>query len=50
VTVAKRHLHRDYSTAFCGKDAAHILMTYEPGDADCATCLRKHRAAANDKS
>lgn len=37
--AAKVHLHRDLSTTFCGKDAAHIPMTYAVGDTTCKKCL-----------
>lgn len=33
-----RHLHQDYNTSFCGRDAAHILMTHHEGEADCPAC------------
>lgn len=36
------HLHRDYDTAFCGLDAAHIPMTHDPAEADCKPCLSAH--------
>lgn len=32
------HLHKDYHTAFCGKDASHILMTYELDQSTCESC------------
>lgn len=38
----KRHLHRDYSHSFCGKDASHILMTHDPAETDCAPCKAAH--------
>lgn len=38
MTRPKRHLHRDYNTAFCGRDASHILMTYALEETDCARC------------
>lgn len=43
-----RHLHRDYHNAECGRDASHILMTYEETEADCKKCLagRKRRLEA----
>lgn len=37
-----RHLHRDYWTTFCGLDASHIPMTYEPGEHDCEACAKAH--------
>lgn len=33
-----RHLHRDYHRAFCGRDASHILMTYDESATTCAGC------------
>lgn len=38
MVMTTRHLHRDYHTAECGKDASHILMTYDEAEADCAAC------------
>jgi len=38
--MAKRHLHRDYHRSECGKDASHILMTYDEAEADCAACAK----------
>jgi hypothetical protein len=40
------HLHRDYGTSFCGKDASHIPMTHDEAKADCKACkkaLEQHR-------
>lgn len=45
----KRHLHRDYNTTFCGRDASHLQMTYEPAEADCAACLKAHQIAEAEK-
>lgn len=39
--MSKRHLHRSYSRAMCGRDAAHILMTYDKAEATCATCKKR---------
>lgn len=47
----KRHLHRDYSTAFCGRDASHILMTYKKKkEATCTACLNAEKANAPAKA
>ena len=44
MTQLKRHLHRDYNTSFCGRDASHILMTYDAAECDCAGCLAAYEA------
>lgn len=36
----KRHLHRDYHTSFCGRDASYIPMTYDSNEATCGACLK----------
>lgn len=36
----KVHLHRDYHTSECGKDASHIPMTYDEAAATCAACAK----------
>lgn len=43
--MAVRHLHKDYNTTECGRDASHILMTYDPKEATCKACKK---AAAKD--
>lgn len=40
----KVHLHRSYRSAWCGRDAAHIPMTYDRKDVTCATCLKADAA------
>lgn len=40
MTTPKRHLHRDYHTSECGKDASHIPMTYDEAEANCAACAK----------
>lgn len=40
MSKSKRHLHRDYHTTECGKDASHILMTWTPGEETCSTCRK----------
>lgn len=46
----KRHLHRDYHGAHCGRDASHILMTYDASEATCAACLKAADAAAKEST
>jgi hypothetical protein len=52
--MAARHLHRDYNTAWCGKDASHILMTYEADEASCKACAsaktRADKQAEKDRA
>lgn len=36
----KRHLHRDYGTAYCDIDIGHVLATYAEAECDCAKCLK----------
>lgn len=41
-----RHLHASYDRTFCGKDASHILMTFDPTETNCSACkkgLAKHQ-------
>ena len=38
----KRHLHRDYTTAWCGRDISHVPATYEAADASCARCQSEY--------
>jgi hypothetical protein len=51
-----RHLHRDYSTAHCGKDISHLLATLDENEATCKACqtglvqFRKDEAAAAAKA
>lgn len=33
------HLHKNYSTAYCGEDAAHTSMTYTLAETTCTKCL-----------
>lgn len=40
----KRHLHRDYHTTFCGRDASYISMTYDKSEANCGACLKAAEA------
>lgn len=38
----RRHLHRDYNTAYCGRDIAHILATFEPKKTTCTGCQMQY--------
>lgn len=34
------HLHKNYETTFCGKDASNILMTYSVKETTCEVCKK----------
>lgn len=38
--VDKVHLHKDYNTSFCDKDAAHIPMTHTLENTTCKECRK----------
>lgn len=46
--MAKRHLHFDFHTAYCGRDISYILATYDPKEMTCDAC-KKEWAKADPK-
>lgn len=44
--MTKIHMHKDYHTTFCGKDASHIAMTRSLDETTCMTCKKKGEAHA----
>lgn len=44
------HLHESYRSSFCGKDATHLPMTYDPREATCGACLKAKKSAAQPKA